>query len=77
MAPLTGSTVSRRGHVPAGRNRKLPFSDRSNTFGETPDFRSGLAYDAAVVVVTCGDVLRDGWGVWLLAPPGRPAGLGL
>ncbi len=77
IAPLTGSTASRRGHVPAGRNRKLPFSDRSNTFGETADFRSGLAYDAAVVVVTCGDVLRDGRGVWLLAPPGRLAGLGL
>ena len=77
MAPLTGPTVSRRGHVPAGRNRKLPLSDRSNTFGETRDFWWGLAYDPAVVVVTCGDVGRDGRGVLLSAPLGRLAGLGL
>jgi hypothetical protein len=49
----------------------------SNTFGETTDFWWGLAYDPAVVVVTCGDALRDGRGVSLSAPLGRLAGLGL
>ena len=41
------------------------------------DFWWRLAYDPAVVVVTYGDVVRDGRGVWLSAPLGRLGGLGL
>ena len=77
MAPRTGPTVSRHRQVRTGRNRKLPLSDRSDTFRETSDFWWGLAYDPAVVIVTCGDVGRDGRGVLLSAPLVRLAGLGL
>jgi hypothetical protein len=79
MAPLTVPTAAppRRRQVPAGRHWQAAVSDRSNTFGETVDFRWGLTYDPAVVVVTCGDFGRDGRGVFLSAPLGRLAGLGL
>jgi hypothetical protein len=55
----------------------LPFSDWWKRFGESTDFCCRLAYDPAVVVVTCVVVVRDCWGVWLSAPLGRLAGLGL
>jgi hypothetical protein len=76
MAALTGPTAARRRQVRRD-DTGAAVSDRSNTFGETTVFRWGLAYDPAVVVVTCGDFGRDGRGVFLSAPLGRLAGLGL